>query len=128
VVHLFTDHKRFKYIFTQAHLNMRQRRWLELIKDYDLEVYYHPGKVNVVVDALSRKAHSYYLPAVNLIREQSSTRVPPDMAKYNVALTPTLRGEIIIAQSSDVGVAHTKRRLTEGDPKVDYFRVDDGVM
>jgi hypothetical protein len=37
---------------------MRQRRWLELIKDYDLEVHYHPGKVNVVADALSRKAHS----------------------------------------------------------------------
>jgi hypothetical protein len=46
-----------KYIFTQADLNMRQRRWLELIKDYDLEVHYHPGKVNVVADALSHKAH-----------------------------------------------------------------------
>jgi hypothetical protein len=38
---------------------MRQRRWLELIKDYDLEVYYHPGKANVVADALSRKAHGH---------------------------------------------------------------------
>jgi hypothetical protein len=52
---IFTDHKSLKYIFTQADLNMRQRRWLELIKDYDLEVHYHPGKANVVVDALSRK-------------------------------------------------------------------------
>jgi hypothetical protein len=51
-----TDHKSLKYIFTQADLNMRQRRWLELIKDYDLEVHYHPGKANVVADALSRKA------------------------------------------------------------------------
>jgi hypothetical protein len=53
---IFTDHKSLKYIFTKADLNMRQRRWLELIKDYDLEVhYYHPGKANVVADALSRK-------------------------------------------------------------------------
>jgi ribonuclease HI len=55
--HIYTDHKSLKYIFTQADLNMRQRRWLELIKDYDLEVHYHPGKANVVADALSRKAH-----------------------------------------------------------------------
>jgi hypothetical protein len=54
--HIYTDHKSLKYIFTQADLNMRQRRWLELIKDYDLEVHYHPGKANVVADALSRKA------------------------------------------------------------------------
>ena len=52
---IYTDHKSLKYIFTQADLNMRQRRWLELIKDYDLEVHYHPGKANVVGDALSRK-------------------------------------------------------------------------
>jgi hypothetical protein len=57
VVHNFTDHESLKYIFTQANLNMRQRRWLELIKDFDLEVHYHPGKVNVDADALSRKAH-----------------------------------------------------------------------
>jgi hypothetical protein len=47
---IFTDHKSLKYIFTQSELNMRQRRWLELIKDYDLEVHYHPGKANVVAD------------------------------------------------------------------------------
>jgi hypothetical protein len=54
---IFTDHKSLKYIFTQSDLNMRQRRWLELIKNYDLEVHYHPSKANVVVDALSRKVH-----------------------------------------------------------------------
>jgi hypothetical protein len=54
---IYTDHKSLKYIFTQADLNMRQIRWLELIKDYDLEVHYHPGKANVVADALSCKAH-----------------------------------------------------------------------
>jgi hypothetical protein len=52
---IFTDHKSLKYIFTQNELNLRHRRWLELIKDYDLEIHYHPRKANVVADALSRK-------------------------------------------------------------------------
>jgi hypothetical protein len=58
---IFTDHKSLKYIFTQSELNMRQRRWLELIKDYDLEVHYHPGKANAISDALSRKDNCYHL-------------------------------------------------------------------
>jgi len=53
---VYTDYKSLKYIFTQKELNMRQRRWLELLKDYDMEVKYHSGKANVVVDALSRKS------------------------------------------------------------------------
>jgi hypothetical protein len=61
LVHIYTDHKSFKYLFTQPDLNMRQRRWLELIKDYGLEVHYHPGKANVVADALSRKHRCNHL-------------------------------------------------------------------
>jgi hypothetical protein len=53
---LYTDHKSLKYIFTQSNLNLRQRRWLELIKDYDLGINYHPGKANVVADPLSRRS------------------------------------------------------------------------
>jgi hypothetical protein len=64
VVHIFTDHKTVKYIFTQLDLNMCQRRWLELIKNYDLEFHYHLGKANVIADALSHKAHCNYLPVV----------------------------------------------------------------
>ncbi|KAL1224845.1 RNA-directed DNA polymerase-like protein [Cardamine amara subsp. amara] len=54
-VQVFTDHKSLKYIFTQPELNLRQRRWMELVADYDLEIAYHPGKANLVADALSRK-------------------------------------------------------------------------
>jgi hypothetical protein len=61
LVHIYTDHKSLKYLFTQPNLNMRQRRWLELIKDYELEVHYHPGKANVVADALSRKHRCNHL-------------------------------------------------------------------
>jgi hypothetical protein len=52
---VYTDHKSLKYIFSQKELNMRQRRWIEIIKDYDLGIHYHPGKANVVADALSRE-------------------------------------------------------------------------
>jgi len=54
-VQVFMDHKSLKYIFTQPELNLRQRRWMELVVDYDLEIAYHLGKGNVVADALSRK-------------------------------------------------------------------------
>jgi len=54
-VQVFTDHKSLKYIFTQPELNLRQRRWMELAADYDMEIAYHPGKANLVADALSRK-------------------------------------------------------------------------
>jgi hypothetical protein len=54
---VYTDHKSLKYIFTQKDLNLRQHRWLELIKNYDLEIHYHPGKANLVADALSLKEH-----------------------------------------------------------------------
>ncbi|GAU48377.1 hypothetical protein TSUD_405390 [Trifolium subterraneum] len=56
IFEVFSDHKSLKYLFDQKELNMRQRRWLEFLKDYDFELSYHPGKANVVADALSRKS------------------------------------------------------------------------
>jgi hypothetical protein len=66
---LFSDHKSMKYFFTQTELNMRQRRWLERIKDYDVEIHYHPGKANVVADALSWKTYCNNL----MVREEQPT-------------------------------------------------------
>ena len=50
---MFSDHKSLKYIFTQRDLNMRQRRWIEYLEDYDFTLHYHPGKANVVSNALN---------------------------------------------------------------------------
>ncbi|XP_075088377.1 uncharacterized protein LOC142170378 [Nicotiana tabacum] len=55
-VDIFIDHKSLQYIFKQRKLNLRQRRWLELLKDYDVDILYHTGKANVVADALSRRS------------------------------------------------------------------------
>jgi hypothetical protein len=129
VAHIFANKKGLRYFFTQADLNICQRRWLELTEDYNLEIHYHPGKANVVGDALSHKAHCNYLPAVNITREESSIRISPIIALYNVTLTPMLRGEIIAAQRNDEGVMHIKKRLAKGDPKVNCFRVDEeGIL
>jgi hypothetical protein len=54
---IYNDHKSLKYIFTQTNLNQRQRRWLELIKDCNIGINYHPGKANIIVDALSRRKY-----------------------------------------------------------------------
>jgi hypothetical protein len=95
LVHIYTDHKSLKYLFTQPDLNMRQQRWLELIKDYELEVHYHPGKAYVVVDALSRKhrcnhlivqSHSTYCDS-----KEPSLRVVPHGRLNNIALIPTIK-------------------------------------
>ena len=53
-VDVFIDHKSLQYVFTKKELNLRQRRWLEFLKDYDMSVHYHPVKANVVADALIR--------------------------------------------------------------------------
>ena len=53
---VYSDHKSLKYIFTQQDLNMRQRGWMEFLKDYDFTLHYHLDKANVVDDALSRKS------------------------------------------------------------------------
>ena len=53
---VYSDHKSLKYIFTQWDLNMRQHRWMEFLEDYDFTLHYHPGKENVVADALSQKS------------------------------------------------------------------------
>jgi hypothetical protein len=66
---VYSDCKSLKYIFTHPDLNRRKRRWLELIKDYDLGINYHPGKANIIADALSRRSHLNMLATRELLPE-----------------------------------------------------------
>ncbi|GJZ63289.1 putative reverse transcriptase domain-containing protein [Tanacetum coccineum] len=76
---VFTDHKNLQHILDQKELNMRQRHWLELLSDYDSEIRYHPGKANVVVDALSRKER--IKPLKNLKNEDVRGMIKKDIPK-----------------------------------------------
>jgi hypothetical protein len=105
-VYIFVDHKSLKYIFAQADLNMRQRRWLELIKDYNLEVHYHPGKPNVVANAVSRKSHKEEEPPLSLHHAE---------VLANIALVSQWHEQIINGQKQDtVEIPHIKKLLEEG--------------
>ncbi|KAL4017223.1 hypothetical protein IC575_024901 [Cucumis melo] len=119
-IQVFTDHKSLKYFFTQKELNMRQRRWLELVKDYDCEILYHSGKTNVVADALSRKvAHSTTLTTKQapLLRDFERAEIAVSVGEVasqlaQLSVQPTLRQRIIVAQLNDPYLVE-KRRLVE---------------
>jgi hypothetical protein len=112
---IYTDHKSLKYIFTQADLNMRQRRWLELIKDNDLEVHYHPGKANMVVDALSRKAHCHCLSIEAFSKtlcyqmRKLNLEIIPQGSLNLISIEPTLQDRIIMSQLHDEGIKLSNR-------------------
>jgi hypothetical protein len=106
---IFTDHKTLKYIFIQSDLNMRQRRWLELIKDYDLEVHYHPGKANEVADALSRKVHCNHVEV-----EPYSDSLCEDMRKLQLEVVKQGNLYAIVAESNLYDGIVTTQRNDEG--------------
>jgi hypothetical protein len=104
---IYTDHKSLKYIFTQSELNMRQWRWLELIKDYELKIHYHPGKANVVADALSRKSQVNMLAThpmpYELVKEfeRLSLGFLNNTQGVTIELEPTLEQDIRKGQKDD---------------------------
>jgi hypothetical protein len=106
---------------------MRQRRWLELIKDYDLEVHYHPGKANVVADALSRKDHCNHLelePVSEPLCEEMrrlNLEVVPQGILYALTAESNLYDRIVTAQRNDADVQTIRQKLAEGDPNYTCF-------
>jgi hypothetical protein len=109
---------------------MRQRRWLELIKDYDLEVHYHPGKANVVADVLSRKHCNYVtIEPKNEASCEEMRKLSLEVVEHDklhaVSIESPLHERIAIAQLRDEEVQKIKQKLEEGDPKHDCFRKDD---
>ena len=94
---IYTDHKSLKFLLTQKELNLRQRRWLELFKDYDCIIDYHPGKANVVAYALRRKT----VAAMSL--QHSEWRLADDGAILaQLTAQPILKQIMISAQKNDV--------------------------
>ena len=107
---IYTDHKSLKYIFTQNDLNMSQRIWLELIKDYDLEVHYLPGQANVVADTLDRKVHcnclsvKSYNDTLCAEMQKLNSEIVPQGSLNHIYVEPTLYDQVIMAQLHDMGV------------------------
>jgi len=125
---IYTDHKSLKYIFTQNVLNLRQRRWLELIKDYELEIHYHPGKVNVMVDALSRKSQVNMLTAIELSSvliakfEHLNLVFVANTQGTSINVEPTLEQEIRDGQKEDERIQEVVELIKKD--KAPGFRID----
>jgi hypothetical protein len=126
---VFTDHKSLKYIFTKKELNMRQRRWLELRKDYDMSLQYHPGKANVVADALSRKSYVNGLTVGELPEElceqfkELRLEIVPEGFLASLEVQPTLMDKIKEAQKLDKEIEEIKSNMSKGKAK--GFREDE---
>ena len=135
-VQIFTDHKSLKYLMLEKELNMRQRRWVELIKDYDYMIDYHPGKANVVANALSRKGKTVMNDME--IKEQGSIvelkkmglrlSVGPEgslLAQLNIR--SVFQDKVLVAQQADRKVKEIKERVNKGI-ETTFQMLSDGLI
>jgi len=133
---IFTDHKILKYLMSQKELNMRQRRWIELIKDYDCTIEYHPGKANVVANALSRK-NKATLGRLTVGKERQLAELKEMGANLDInaggglvaqlLVRPTYREQILQAQFQDKFGSKIRKNVEAGAEM--KFRVaDDGSL
>ena len=115
-VDVFTDHKNLQYVFTQKDLNLTQRRWLELLKDYDMSVFYHPVKANVVADALSQLS----MGSVSHV-EDSKKELVRDLhrlAHLGVQLIDTNDDKVLVQKGSESSLVHDVKVKQDLDPKL----------
>jgi hypothetical protein len=126
---IYTDHKSLKYIFTQKELNLRQHRWLELVKDYDLSIHYNPGKANVVADARSRSG----VPKVALLLIADPDRmgialcyVGTASEKNRMLSLSFLLERVHVAQQQDRLLQEARKRVGDGKPR--EFTIDENDL
>ena len=133
---IFTDHKSLKYLFTQKELNLRQRRWMELLKDYDCTIDYHPGKAHVVVDTLSRKSTGSlaYMQTIQLPLMVELRELGVELGMHvtgalftSFQLRPILVDQILEAQL-EYPYLMSMRRKVEGGEQSDFAIRDDGAL
>jgi hypothetical protein len=130
---LYTGHKSLKYIFTQSNLNLRQRRWLELIKDYDIGINYHPGKANVVANALSRRSHVSQLVLDSMQLElceefdKLNMRIATKTEATEMEVGSDLLQEIRKGQVEDEKIQEIKCNIKEEKPPV-FLEDEEGVL
>jgi hypothetical protein len=130
---LYIDHKSLKYIFTQSNLNLRQTRWLELIKDYDLGINYHPRKANVVADALSHRSHVGQLVVdimpLELCEEfdKLNLRIVANTEATKMEVGSNLLQEIRKGQVEDEKIQEIKHNIKE-EKSLGFLEDEDGVL
>ncbi|XP_071909683.1 uncharacterized protein [Coffea arabica] len=129
---VFTDHKSLKYLFSQKELNLRQRRWVEFLEDYDCSINYHPGKANVVADALSRKAQiaGLMVKEWDMLEEISNWNPRLEKLKIlfgNLSLKSPLLERIKEAQESDPVIQKNLEKVQKGEI-LDFKLGSEGVL
>jgi hypothetical protein len=130
---LYMDHKSLKYIFTQSNLNLRQRRWLEMIKDYNLGTNYHPRKANVVVDALSQRSHVSQLVVDSMPFElceefdKLNLRIIANTETMEMEVGSSLLQETRRGQLEDEKVQEVKCNIKE-EKSTGFLKDDEGVL
>jgi hypothetical protein len=130
---LYTYHKSLKYIFTQSNLNLRQRRWLELIKDYVLGTNYHPRKANVVADALSQRSYVSQLMVDSMPFElceefdKLNLRIVVNAEAMETEVDSSLIQEIWRGQLEDEKIQEIKRNIKK-EKSPGFSEDDEGVL
>ena len=133
---VFSDHKSLKYIFTQRDLNMRQRRWMEFLEDYNFTLHYHLGKANVVADALSRKSQGVLasiasrewrmLEIVGQFRLQYDEQDQGTLG--SMMATPSLLSRVIGSQVQDAELVSIRGRVQSGTSDEGWAIHTDGSL
>ena len=129
---IYTDHKSLKYLFFQKELNLRQRRWVEFLEDYDCTINYHPGKANVVANALSRKAQlaGLMVEEWNLLEnicEWNPCLEPQKVIFGNIEVKSTLLDRIKEGQKKEPMIQMWVERVKKGELP-DFNLGPDGIL